>query len=145
MTCLKKIMIVDDEAGIREILTEALSGEGFDVTSAKDGSESLQYMRNDSYDLLITDINMPRLNGIELLKRMKTAGRKEKVVIMTGGPFDQLSSADDLPHIDFELKKPFRMEQFLTVISAVLGSKEKDSGLSGINEMGKEEERCYLN
>ena len=78
-------MIVDDEAGIRDLLSEALSEKGFDVTSAKDGRESLRYMRKIAFDLLITDINMPNLNGIELLKRMKTAGRKEKVVIMTGG------------------------------------------------------------
>jgi CheY-like chemotaxis protein len=66
MTRLKDIPVVDDEIGIRNLLFEVLSNEGFKVTPAKDGKESLGHMQKHRFDLLITDINMPRLDGIEL-------------------------------------------------------------------------------
>jgi len=142
---VSKIMIVDDEAGIRDLLSEALSEKGFDVTSAKDGRESLRYMRKIAFDLLITDINMPNLNGIELLKRMKTAGRKEKVVIMTGGAFDRSDITEDIPHIYFQLKKPFKVNEFLRVVSAVLKEKKRNTRTPKQKEISKKDGKCYLN
>ena len=70
----RKILLVDDEAGIRNLLFHALSCNGFNVSLAKDGQNSLDQMQNHRFGLLITDINMPRLDGIELLKKMKKAG-----------------------------------------------------------------------
>ena len=94
----KEVLLVDDEAGIRTLLFDALSGEGFKVTLAKDGQESLDRLENNRFDLLITDIRMPRLDGIGLLRKMKRAGRKERVIIMTGKPLDlTLLGADTLP------------------------------------------------
>jgi len=123
-----KIMVVDDEAGLRDTLSETLSGKGFDVTSAKDGMESLRYMRTTKYDLIVTDINMPHLNGIELLKKMKKAGRKEKVVVMTGSAVE-LSDFNEMPLVYFQLQKPFKMDDFLHVVSSVLKSKRRSAGL----------------
>jgi two-component system, response regulator, stage 0 sporulation protein F len=140
-----KIMVVDDEPGIRDLLAEILSGRGFDVTSAKDGTESLQYMQEDAFDLLITDINMPHLNGIELLKRMKTAGRKERVVIMTGGVFDCSDITNELPFISFQLKKPFRMDELLQVVSLALMSKRRDRPSQMVKKTSKKDGKCYLN
>ena len=74
MTRLKKIMVVDDEAGIRNLLSDALAEKGFKVTLAKDGRDSLKQMKNRRFDLLITDINMPRLGGVGLLRKMKKRG-----------------------------------------------------------------------
>ena len=120
MPRLKKIMVVDDEAGIRNLLFDVLSGEGFKVTLAKDGKDSLKHMSNHCYDLLITDINMPRLDGIGLLKSMKRAGRKEKVIVMTGDPFDQSSLIKDIPPISVQLRKPFHMNHILEAVSSTL-------------------------
>jgi DNA-binding NtrC family response regulator len=113
-------MVVDDEPGIRNLLSDALAGEGFMVTLAKDGQDSLKQMRNRRFDLLITDINMPRLDGIGLLKKMKRAGRKEKVIIMTGEPFDQSRIKKEIPPVLIQLKKPFQMNKFLQVVSSAL-------------------------
>jgi two-component system, NtrC family, response regulator PilR len=140
-----KIMIVDDEAGIRELLSEALLEKGFDVTSAKDGRESLRYLKSKNFDLLITDINMPHLDGIELLKKMKTAGRKEKVVIMTGSAFDRSGLAKTIPHVYFQLKKPFKLNEFLRVVSVVLKTKNRNASTHKKKETGKKDGKCYLN
>ena len=87
MAALKEILVADDEAGIRALLFDVLSKEGFRVTLAKDGKETLDQMKKRRFDLIITDIDMPRLDGIDLLKKMKEKGRREKVIIMSGmGP-----------------------------------------------------------
>jgi DNA-binding NtrC family response regulator len=131
MARLKKIMVVDDEAGIRALLFEALAEEGFKVTLAKDGKDSLKQMRNRRFDLLITDINMPHIDGIELLRKMKRAGRKEKVILMTGEPIDQSRLNKEIQPVFDQLKKPFRMNKFLQVVSSALEPKKGKMSSSG--------------
>jgi two-component system response regulator PilR (NtrC family) len=140
-----KIMIVDDEAGIRKLLSEVLAVKGFDVTSAKDGMESLRYMRTKKFDLIVTDINMPHLNGIELLKKMKKVGRKEKVVIMTGSAFDCSGLSKEIPFIYSQLKKPFKMDDFLRAVSSTLKSKRRNTGFRTIKKTSKKDKKCYTN
>jgi len=140
-----RIMIVDDETGIRELLSEALLEKGFHVTSAKDGRESLKFMRRNDFDLLITDINMPHTNGFELLRKMKTAGRKEKVVIMTGEYFDLSDMAKEIPFVHFQLRKPFKMDEFLQVVSSVLRSGRMNRRSQATKKTGKKDGKCSLN
>ena len=116
----KKIMVVDDEAAIRIILFDALSDNGFNVFLAKDGQDSLDQMRNHRFDLLITDINMPRLDGIKLLKKMKKAGRKEKIIVMTGNQVRESSLGGDIPAVFTVLNKPFNIEYFLDAVTSAL-------------------------
>jgi DNA-binding NtrC family response regulator len=118
-------LLADDEAGIRQLLFDALTGEGFKVTLAKDGQESLDKLKNRRFDLLITDIHMPRLNGIELLRKMKRARRKERVIIMTGKPVDQtVFGADTLP-VFTQLDKPFEIESLIRVVCMALANPAK--------------------
>ena len=120
MEKLKEIMIVDDEAGIRALLSDALIQEGYSVTLAENGKDSLKQLRNHRFDLLITDVNMPQLSGLELIKMMKKKGRKEKVILISGEPVDDAFLSEDSMPVFAHLKKPFRMNQFLdTVISAL--------------------------
>ena len=116
----KKIMVVDDEPGIRSLLLDVLSGEGYKVTLAKDGKDSLDQMRNHDFDLLITDVEMPRVDGIELVKKMKRAGRKEKVIVMTGDSLCRASLKEKIPFAVAHLLKPFHMNMFLKVVSSAL-------------------------
>lgn len=120
----KKIMVVDDEAGIRNLLYDVLSEEGFLVTLAKDGEDSLKQMRKNKYDLVITDINMPRLGGLELIRRMKREGRKEKIIVMTGNTSDLRKDEKEIPKVVALLNKPFQMNLFLEVVSSALTSKD---------------------
>lgn len=140
-----KIMVVDDEEGIRELLSEVLSVQGFDVTAAKDGAESLKYMKRDNFDLVVTDINMPHINGIELLKRMKKAGRKEKIVVMTGSAFDYSGLAKEIPLVCYQLKKPFKMDDFLKIVSSALGLKKGRTGIRTAKRLSRKDKRCYSN
>lgn len=138
-------MVVDDEDGIRKLLFEALSDEGFNVTLAKDGHDSLRQMKNRCFDLVITDINMPRLNGIELLRRMKKAGRKERVIIMTGTPFDQKWLTREMPPVSTRLNKPFHLKNILEAVTLALtpGSERRKRGVRAGNR--KNGQKCYPN
>ncbi len=120
MEKLREIMVVDDEAGIRALLSDALMEEGYSVTLAENGMDSLQQLSKHRFDLLITDINMPKLNGLELIRMMKKRGRREKVILISGQPVDDnLLNKETMP-VFAQLIKPFRMDHLLkTVISAL--------------------------
>jgi two-component system, response regulator, stage 0 sporulation protein F len=118
MDHIKKILVVDDEMGIRSLLSELLENEGFEVRAAKDGQESLDEMEREDFDLVITDIQMPRLDGLAMLEAMKRAGRKEKIIIMTGSALAMDLPNEEMPMVVSRLQKPFRMSNLLDVVSA---------------------------
>lgn len=120
----KKVLVVDDEKNIRYILSDFLSSKGFEVSLAKDGQESLDQLENESFDLVITDIHMPRLDGIEMLKRMEKANRKEKIIIMTGDSTDRRLMELKMPHVVTWLSKPFGMDNLLNVAIAATANKK---------------------
>ena len=122
MTKSKKVLVVDDETNIRCLLSDFLSSKGFEVSLAKDGQESLDQLENENFDLVITDIHMPRLDGIEMLKRMEKASRKEKIIIMTGDPADQRLVEIKTPHVVSQLHKPFGMDNLLNVAIAAISN-----------------------
>ncbi len=118
MDHIKKILVVDDEMGIRSLISDLLESQGFEVRAAKDGQESLDEMEREDFDLVITDIQMPRLDGLAMLEAMKRAGRKEKIIIMTGSALAMDFPNEEMPMVVSRLQKPFRMSNLLDVVSA---------------------------
>ena len=115
----KKVLVVDDELGIRILLFEVLSSRGFQVSLASDGMESLEKMENEPFDLVVTDINMPKLDGVGMLKTMKERGRKEKVIVMTGNTSDKRLQDPEMYRVESHFYKPFGMEAFLNTVDSV--------------------------
>ena len=120
----KKILVVDDEKGIRFLLSEVLLNQGFEVCMAKDGQESLDQLEKDNFDLVITDINMPRMDGIAMLKTMKKSGRREKVIVMTANPSDKRLLGTDVPDVLAHLHKPFNINSFLNTVVVAMANTE---------------------
>jgi CheY-like chemotaxis protein len=118
MDHIKKILVVDDEMGIRSLISELLESKGFEVRAAKDGQESLDEMEREDFDLVITDIQMPRLDGLAMLDAMKRAGRKERIIIMTGSALAMDLPNEGMPMVVSRLQKPFRLSNLLDVVSA---------------------------
>ncbi len=116
----KKILVVEDEENIRNLLFDVLSIGGYKVTLAKDGQESLNRMKNRRFDLIITDINMPRLDGLGLLKKMKRAGRRERVIVMTASPVNKGVPRGGIPPVFTLLRKPFPIPELLDVVVSAL-------------------------
>lgn len=139
MNGLKEILVADDEAGIRNVLFDLLSTKGFSVTLAEDGVESLDRMRSHHFDLLITDLRMPRLTGLEVLKKMKEEGRSEQVIVMTGDPIRQSELGQDLQPVHTLLQKPFRLRSFLDVVSSAL------SGSTIHGDVPEVQQGCSIN
>ena len=128
MTAYGKIMVVDDERGIRYLLEDALAGEGYEVTLAENGRDCLRQMEEQEFDLLITDMDMPEVDGMDLLRMMKRKGRTEMVIVMSGHDVhEHRFYAPDLPPVLCRLQKPFKVEGLLDVIMQVMENEQEDS------------------
>ena len=79
-----RVLIVDDEKFIRDILADFLGMEGYVVRVAEDGAAALGELQNAHYDMVISDLKMPRMGGIELLEAMGHAAPNALTIIMTG-------------------------------------------------------------
>jgi CheY-like chemotaxis protein len=79
-----KILVVDDEQNIREIIKDLLEMRGYEITTAVDGSDALDKMKYEAFELYILDVYMPRLNGLELMKKIKEQYPLAVIIITTG-------------------------------------------------------------
>jgi DNA-binding NtrC family response regulator len=114
-----KILVVDDSRELREILEEYLGCEGDNVEGANNGKEALEKYRNNFYDLIITDLNMPELAGMELIKTIRQENEVTEFVIITGyASIDSAVEAIKTGAFDY-IVKPFRMEELKVVIKNV--------------------------
>jgi len=115
-----KILIVDDESGIRELLSDLLIFLGYQPFIAADGREALELIARNEPDLIITDINMPKMDGIELLRRVKKQNAKLPVLLISGYKMgnDPLEAVESMA--DGFLAKPFDIDQIKNLISKLL-------------------------
>lgn len=115
-----RILVVDDERVIREILAEFLTLEGFSVHTVEDGEKALTELRLHPYDLLITDLKMPRLSGLQLLERIEAERLGVLTVLMTGfGTVETAIEAMKKGAYDY-LLKPFKVEEVIHVVERAL-------------------------
>jgi response regulator RpfG family c-di-GMP phosphodiesterase len=111
-----RVLIVDDEKFIRDILADFLGMEGYIVRTAEDGAAALQELGNAHYDLIISDLKMPRMGGIELLDAIGAAAPNALTVIMTGfGTVETAIDAMKRGAYDYILK-PFKVEEVIRVV-----------------------------
>jgi CheY-like chemotaxis protein len=110
----KAILLVDDDLELREALRELFLSQGFAVTTAEDGLAALALLRTAKFDLLISDLHMPRMNGADLLKRAAEEGLLEstEVMVATGQP----DRAKGLPARVFA--KPFDLDALLDAVGS---------------------------
>jgi DNA-binding NtrC family response regulator len=114
-----KILVVDDNRELREILEEYLRGEGDNVEGANNGKEALEKYRDNYYDLIITDLNMPELAGMELIKIVQQENEITEFVIITGyASMDSAVEAIKIGAFDY-IVKPFRIEELKVVVKNV--------------------------
>lgn len=92
----EKILVVDDEEVLRNLASEVLSEEGYQVSLASSGQEALERMKQKTFDLVIADLKMPGMDGMELLKRIKEKDKEMQVILLTSylSPTTALSSLE---------------------------------------------------
>ncbi|HHT9138789.1 MAG TPA: response regulator [Candidatus Wunengus sp. YC60] len=116
----KKILLVDDEETLRWALHEALSEEGFDIENTNDSVEALAFTRKTKYDLVISDLKMPIMGGLQLISEIKKQNPDTKAIIITAyGSIEAVIEAMHLGVMDF-ITKPFKIEHIKSVIYRVL-------------------------
>ncbi|GLI82794.1 MULTISPECIES: response regulator [Rossellomorea] len=106
----EKILIVDDQFGIRILLNEVLQKEGYQTFQAANGIQALEIVDQHSPDLVLLDMKIPGMDGIEILKRMKQKDDGIRVIIMTAyGELDMIQEAKDLGALT-HFAKPFDID-----------------------------------
>jgi two-component system OmpR family response regulator len=114
------ILIVDDEAGVRELLGDALRIAGFETSTASDGMSALTSIRNKKPDLLIIDINMPLMDGFELVERLRSTGDNIPALMLSARA-DRADVTRGLTlGADDYVTKPFGLEELLLRVKAIL-------------------------
>lgn len=110
------ILVVDDEAMIRNLLEKILTKEGYKIILAKDGQEALDIINTKKVDIVISDMKMPRMNGLDLLKTLKRDRPEIGVVIMTG--YGDTYTVKDalLLGADEYITKPFKSYEMLMIV-----------------------------
>ena len=114
------ILVVDDEAPVREMICDALSLAGYKTLSASDGLEALNLLRSNSVDLIVSDINMPKVDGLQLLEGLRMKGDETPFVLLTASKErPHLSTGFKLGADDF-IAKPFGIEELALRVGAIL-------------------------
>jgi two-component system response regulator HydG len=115
-SALKNILLVDDHKPFRDSLAKILEGEGLRVFPANDGEEALDLLRNESIHLILTDLKMPKMDGVELLQVAKTIRPEVEVILITGyGTVDTAVTAMKEGAYDY-IQKPFKPREILKLV-----------------------------
>jgi two-component system, OmpR family, response regulator len=115
-----QILVVDDESGVRELVGDVLGLEGYQVTVAVDGLDALSHIRKQKFDLYVLDINMPKIDGLVLLEKVRGAGDQTPALLLSAR-----REKDDIHQgfrvgADDYVTKPFSIEELALRVEAIL-------------------------
>ena len=119
----KTILCVDDSASIRQMLSFTLKTAGYEVLDAIDGAEGLEKAKNNAVDLVITDQNMPKMDGLTLIKELRTMPQYEKtpILMLTTESSDEMKKKGRESKATGWLVKPFDPKKLIEVVKKVVG------------------------
>ena len=117
----KRVMAVDDSATVRKVLQATLAAAGYEVVEAVDGADALEKLSGDSVDMLVTDLNMPNMDGIDLIQevRQKPGNRFMPIIMLTSESQPEKKSAGKAAGASGWITKPFNPDQLLAVVRMV--------------------------
>ncbi len=126
--CMKKILVVDDELSMREVLKILLEKEGYAVTAAEDGSRALELLSAGSFDLIVSDIKMKEVGGLALLEKIRAAKLTVPVILVTAfaSPEDAVTAMKSGAY-DY-ITKPFNVEEIKGIVRNALASQKPPDG-----------------
>ena len=120
---MKKVLLVDDDDSIRKTLRKALEFGGYDVVTAENGIDAIEVLEGDPVDLIITDIFMPDMDGIQFaLKLRKLSAGIPFIAMSGGGVYENMSMLEIAGNLGAAatLEKPFDLREFLDLVKEVL-------------------------
>lgn len=111
------VLVVDDEAGIRSVLRRALGARGFEVVEAADGEVARERLSERHYDVVLTDISMPGMDGIGVLRMVRQTDLDVPVILITGAPdYETVLEAMNLGAMKY-ITKPFELDELVSVVT----------------------------
>ena len=120
---MPKILVVDDDEQIRELVDSMLTAYGYEITLANNGQLATRVYREQPFDLVITDLVMPDMEGIELIQKLRAINQNVTIIAMSGGASGAsetyLKTAGFLG-ARYTLPKPFKLDELLKVVSTAL-------------------------
>ena len=122
-----KILVVDDEQAVRESLRRSLRFNGYDVLTANDGLEAVETVRSENPELLILDVMMPNMDGLEVCRTLRSEGWDRPILVLTArdGVSDRVAGLD--AGADDYLPKPFALEELLARVRSLVRRASADS------------------
>ena len=125
---MKKILLVEDNEMYRVLVKEVLEMDNYQIRVVNDGEEALSALKSESFDLVLTDIALPKLNGIELTQKIREQEKKQpkksrqKIIAMTADL--QTKDGKSFEEIDFDgfIQKPFKIQDFRNYVESIIGS-----------------------
>ena len=129
------ILVVEDDTAMRDLLVEALSDEGYSLLAASNGREGVAAVREHAVDLVITDLRMPDLDGLDMVRELRTLQQPPDVITITAfGTIDTAIKAMKLGAFDY-ITKPFEIDQLLISIERALRDRELRSEVTRLREV----------
>ncbi len=141
---MKKILIVDDEPSIRELLSVMLTDRGYTISAASDGMEGFELFKSFNPDIAITDVRMPRMDGLTLTKQMKQLRDDIDVIVMTGFGTEELVIEALRAGASNYLKKPIDFKDLLRILENTLFKRKHRERLDIKRDVVTREEKTIV-
>jgi DNA-binding NtrC family response regulator len=141
-----KILAIDDEPNIRRLIQNEFQLEGFEVSTAKDGEEGLSLFEQQIFDIVLLDIKLPRMSGIEVLKKLKQKAPLTEVFMITGyGDIETAVESLKLGAREY-ITKPFKLDELLTLVKELVpeGKKKIEAGSSATPANSGDNEASFV-
>jgi CheY-like chemotaxis protein/anti-sigma regulatory factor (Ser/Thr protein kinase) len=122
---MSRILVVDDDRSTRHVLQKVLSGAGFSTAAAKDGVEALELLKSRRFDLLLLDVWMPRMNGLDLLAQLRNRKHRPRVIVMTSDDAPQTLLTAVREQAFTYVHKPVESLALLQTVREVLDAAEQ--------------------
>tara|TARA_B100000029_G_scaffold516037_2_gene626301 strand:- start:26373 stop:27716 length:1344 start_codon:yes stop_codon:yes gene_type:complete len=131
---MHSILIAEDDQNTREGLVELLSDEGYDVTGVNDGESAYEIARNSHFEVLLTDMKMPGINGLNLIKRIAGSSPQTSIIMMTAFATVETAVKAMRDGAFSYLTKPLKVEELLATIEAALQEKKHKKRSEGLSQ-----------
>jgi len=122
----QRILVVDDEIDSRQLTLDILTASGYEVEGVKDGDAGWEALQTYDYDLIITDNNMPKMKGLEMIEKLRAASMTLPVIMATGLPPTHEFVRRPWLKPDITLAKPFTNDDLLAAVKKLLGATGRD-------------------
>lgn len=116
----KRILIVDDLTDLCNVLQRFLSRSGFETVTACNGADGLAKFEKNEFDLVITDLNMPIMNGASMARQIKNKSPEMPLILLTGKNLDSVNRLIEVSGADSVMRKPFRLAEIKEKINCLL-------------------------